>query len=81
MGSIPLILERQYGAQFKFTMVEYDEDVAELAQRYSLPRLKGSTEILILFVIRINGILCTEHEAAFSEKEFYMTILIAVKGF
>lgn len=47
LGSIPLILERQYGPQFKFTMVEYDEDLAALAQQYSLPRLKGSTEIAI----------------------------------
>ncbi len=47
LASIPLILERQYGNHFSFTLIEYDEDVAELAQRYSLPRLQGRTEIVI----------------------------------
>lgn len=47
LGSIPLILEQQYGHDFNFTLVEYDEDIADLAQTYSLPRIEGHTEIVI----------------------------------
>ncbi|HKK87337.1 MAG TPA: hypothetical protein VJ917_00720 [Saprospiraceae bacterium] len=47
LGSIPLILERQYSHDFNFTMVEYDEDIADLAQTYSLPRIEGHTEIVM----------------------------------
>jgi spermidine synthase len=47
LGSIPLILEKQNGRIFDFTLVEYDEDIAALAQKYSLDRLDSPVQIAV----------------------------------
>ncbi len=47
LGSIPLILEKEYDRNFEFTMVEYDETVAYLAQEYSLERLNSPVQLRI----------------------------------
>lgn len=46
LGSVPLILEQKYGRNYNYTAVEWDETVAELASRYTLPRLKSFIEIV-----------------------------------
>lgn len=47
MCSIPIILEKKYKKKFHFVLVEYDETIAWMAQKYSLPRLKSSVELRI----------------------------------
>ncbi len=46
LGSIPYILERHYGRQYKYTGVEYDQTVISLAQKYATPRLKSPVGLL-----------------------------------
>ncbi len=41
LGSIPLMLERNYGQELRYTAVEIDESVIYLAQKYVLDELKA----------------------------------------
>ena len=47
LGSIPLLLEKKYRLDYCYTAVEWDETVAELAERYTLSRLKSPIETVI----------------------------------
>lgn len=46
LGSIPYILEKKYKCHLDYTAVEWDEAVAELAMRYTLPRLNSRVEVI-----------------------------------
>ena len=46
LGSIPLMLEQNFGKAFHFTAVEIDETVIELAGRYALDELKSGMELV-----------------------------------
>lgn len=46
LGSIPLILERQFGKSYHFTIVEIDEAVIHLANKYTLSQLKSPIEVI-----------------------------------
>jgi len=47
LGSVPIILEKMYGAKFQFSGVEADESVVDLANRYVLDKLESSVELFI----------------------------------
>lgn len=47
LGSVPFILEKIYGRTYHYTAVEWDETVAELANRYTLSRLDSAVEVVI----------------------------------
>ncbi len=46
LGSIPVLLEQKYGRNYRYTAVEWDETVAELALRYTLDRLKSPVNVV-----------------------------------
>ncbi|MEO6037126.1 MAG: methyltransferase domain-containing protein [Saprospiraceae bacterium] len=46
LGSIPVLLEQKYGRDYRYTAVEWDETVAELALRYTLGRLKSPVDVV-----------------------------------
>lgn len=46
LGSVPYILEKVYERQYRYTAIELDEAVSELAGKYTLPRLESSVEII-----------------------------------
>ena len=46
LGSIPVLLEQKYGRNYRYTAVEWDETVAELALRYTLGRLKSPVDVV-----------------------------------
>lgn len=46
LGSIPLMLEQNFGKAFHFTAVEIDETVIDLACRYTLDELKAGIELV-----------------------------------
>ncbi|MCB9273416.1 MAG: hypothetical protein H6564_05205 [Lewinellaceae bacterium] len=41
LGSVPLILERRFGREYRYTAVELDENVIYLANRYGLDELES----------------------------------------
>lgn len=45
LGSIPVILEKQ-GHDYQFTAVEIDEEVLYLANKYSIPEMTSSIELI-----------------------------------
>jgi hypothetical protein len=45
LGSIPEMLEKKYGKRYHYTVVEIDEVVIQLAQRYTLSRLASTFDI------------------------------------
>ncbi len=47
LGSVPFILEKVYGRQYRYTAVEWDEAVVHLASKYTLPRLKSRVDIVV----------------------------------
>ncbi|HNM24705.1 MAG TPA: fused MFS/spermidine synthase [Saprospiraceae bacterium] len=47
LGSVPFILEKVYGRHYRYTAVEWDETVAELATRYTFSRLDSPVEIVV----------------------------------
>ena len=46
LGSIPELLEQHVGTRYRYTAVEIDPVIIELASTYSLPGLKSSLEIV-----------------------------------
>ncbi len=46
LGSIPMLLEQKYGRTYRYTAVEWDETVTDLALRYTLSRLKSPVDIV-----------------------------------
>lgn len=46
LGSIPVILEQKMGLQFNYTVVEIDETVLDLANRYTLPDLQSNIQTI-----------------------------------
>ncbi len=46
LGSIPVLLEQKYGRNYRYTAVEWDETVTDLALRYTLSRLKSPVDIV-----------------------------------
>ncbi len=46
MGSIPQLLEQQFGNHFRYTLVELDEVVVALAQKYTLPKLQSDYNVV-----------------------------------
>lgn len=46
LGSIPFILEKNFGKQLKYTGIEIDGEVIKLAKRFSLPRLASKVQLL-----------------------------------
>jgi predicted membrane-bound spermidine synthase len=46
LGSIPYILEKVYHRDYRYTIVEWDETVAELASRYTLSRLDSPIDVV-----------------------------------
>lgn len=46
MGSIPQLLEQQFGNRFRYTLVELDEVVVALAQKYTLPKLQSDYKVV-----------------------------------
>jgi len=46
LGSIPVLLEKKYGRDYRYTAVEWDETVADLALRYTLGRLKSPVDVI-----------------------------------
>ena len=47
LGSVPIILEQKYGPNFRFTGVDADESVVDLANRYALDKIKSPIEISV----------------------------------
>ncbi|GAB4496004.1 MAG: methyltransferase domain-containing protein [Saprospiraceae bacterium] len=46
LGSIPYMLEKIFHRNYRYTAVEWDETVAELAAKYTLSRLSSPVEIV-----------------------------------
>lgn len=46
LGSIPLMLEKTFAKKFRYTAVEIDENVVDLAQRYVLADLQSPVETI-----------------------------------
>lgn len=46
LGSVPYIIEKVYELQYRYTAVEWDEAVAALASKYTLPRLASPVEMI-----------------------------------
>lgn len=46
LASIPYILEKSFGFEFSYTIVEIDSEVIRLASKYTLPRLNSYIEII-----------------------------------
>ena len=46
LGSIPVLLEQKYGRDYRYTAVEWDEKVTDLALRYTLGRLKSPVDVI-----------------------------------
>jgi spermidine synthase len=46
LGSIPYLLEKTFHKNYHFTAIEWDEEVANLALKYALPRLKSSIDVV-----------------------------------
>ncbi|MBL7776110.1 MAG: hypothetical protein JNK89_08920, partial [Saprospiraceae bacterium] len=46
LGSVPFILEKIYGKQYRYTAVEWDEQVAQLASKYTFSRLSSPIELV-----------------------------------
>jgi spermidine synthase len=46
LGSVPYILEKKHRATYRYTAVEMDEVIADLASRYTLSRLRSPVEII-----------------------------------
>ncbi len=46
LGSIPLILEKVFDRRYQFTGIEKDETVIHLANKYTLPEIKSSIEMI-----------------------------------
>jgi spermidine synthase len=47
LGSVPYILEKVFHRNYRYTAVEWDEIVSELASKYTLSRLSSPMEIVI----------------------------------
>lgn len=47
LGSVPFLLEKKYKCAYYYTAVEWDETVADLAERYTLSRLTSPVETVI----------------------------------
>jgi SAM-dependent methyltransferase len=47
LGSVPFLLEKKYGRMYHYTAVEWDETVAELAEKYTFSRLKSPISVII----------------------------------
>lgn len=46
LGSIPYLLEKHHHLRYHYTAIEWDETIAELAARYTLPRLESWVEVI-----------------------------------
>ena len=46
LGSIPIILEKVFKKQYRYTAVEIDEEVVYLASKYTLPELSSKIEVV-----------------------------------
>ena len=46
LGSIPLMLEKNFGKKYNYTAVEIDESVIYLASKYALPKLESNIQII-----------------------------------
>ncbi len=46
LGSIPTMLEKNFGKKYHYTAVEIDESVIYLASKYALPKLESKIEII-----------------------------------
>lgn len=46
LGSVPYMLETLFQQHYRYTAIEVDEAVSELASKYTLPRLKSPVEII-----------------------------------
>lgn len=46
LGSIPLMLEKNFGKKYQYTAVEIDESVIYLASKYALPQLTSSIQMI-----------------------------------
>jgi SAM-dependent methyltransferase len=46
LGSIPLMLEKTFGKNYRYTGVEMDESVLYLANKYTLPDIQSSIELI-----------------------------------
>ncbi|MBK9335702.1 MAG: methyltransferase domain-containing protein [Lewinellaceae bacterium] len=46
LGSVPYILEKVFERRYRYTAIELDEVVSELAAKYTLPRLSSPVEII-----------------------------------
>ncbi len=46
LGSIPLILEKRFGLLLDYTIVEFDEAVIHLAEKYTLQHLRSPVEVI-----------------------------------
>lgn len=47
LGSVPYLLEKTYGLRCHYVSVDWDEAVAELAEKYTLSQLSSTTEVVI----------------------------------
>lgn len=47
LGSVPFILEKTFQRNYRYTAVEWDETVAELASKYALSRLSSPIDVVI----------------------------------
>lgn len=46
LGSVPFMLETVFHRRYRYTAIEWDESVADLAARYTLARLQSPVEIV-----------------------------------
>jgi predicted membrane-bound spermidine synthase len=47
LGSVPYMLEMNFRQYYQYTAVEWDETVAELAEKYSLSRLESPVQVIV----------------------------------
>jgi len=46
LGSIPYMLEKVFHRDYYYTAVEWDETISELANKYTLSRLKSAVDVI-----------------------------------
>ncbi len=46
LGSIPLMLEHNFGKKYHYTGIEIDEEVIRLASKYALPQITSGVEMI-----------------------------------
>ena len=74
LGSIPLMLEKNFGKKYNYTAVEIDESVIYLSSKYALPQLKSNIQMICADAFAF--VMQTEQKFDLICIHFYSVVLI-----